>query len=458
MKMKKIGLTLLFLALPVVFITAQQNASAPQKYALVIGNGAYQNTTRLNNPVNDANDMAAALKELGFTVDSVVNGSRVQMEEAVERFKNRLSVSKNSYGFLFYAGHGVQSGGVNYLIPVDADIRNESYLRDRAVSVQAVLDEINQAGNELNIVVLDACRDNPFGWGRSGSRGLQVVGNQPADSIIVYATAAGATASDGEGRNGLFTSRLLKNLKTPGLDVNEVFRLTGGDVAKASGGGQRPAVYNQFYGIAYLGSRASAQPAPKPAVPQAQSAKSYIESGIAYYDKGDYDRAMADYNQALRLDPDYAWAYSCRGNVYNAKGDYNRAIADYTEAIRLDPKYAAAYYNRGVVYYNKRDYDRAMADYTEDIRLDPKYAWAYNNRGLAYYYNKGEYDRAIADYTEAIRLDPKYAHAYNNRGFAYYNKGDYDRAIADYNEAIRLDPNYTTAKNNLDLARRARGR
>jgi uncharacterized caspase-like protein len=212
--MKKICLFVMCLALEAFSAPAQENVSVPQKYALVIGNGAYRNLGRLNNPVNDAGDMQAALAGLGFTVDALTNGSRVQMEEAIERFRNRLSVSKQSYGFLFYAGHGVQSGGVNYLIPVDADIRSEAYLPDRAVSVQAMLDEINTAGNELNIVVLDACRDNPFIWGRSGSRGLQVVSNQPADSIIVYATSAGSVASDGEGRNGLFTARLLNNLKS----------------------------------------------------------------------------------------------------------------------------------------------------------------------------------------------------------------------------------------------------
>jgi WD40 repeat protein len=130
--MKKIGLVLLF------FVLALSSVAAQQKYALVIGNGAYTGITKLNNPVNDANDMKAALQGLGFTVDTVVNGSRVQMETAVERFKNRLAGSKSSYGFFFYAGHGVQSGGVNYLIPVDADIRSESYLPDRAVSVQAI--------------------------------------------------------------------------------------------------------------------------------------------------------------------------------------------------------------------------------------------------------------------------------------------------------------------------------
>jgi hypothetical protein len=257
--MRKAALFWLFFVLAVFSIAAQQ------KYALVIGNSAYRNLTPLNNPVNDANDVTAALGGLGFTVETVINGSRIQMEEAIERFKDWLSLSRNTYGFLFYAGHGVQSGGVNYLIPVDADIRSESYLADRAVSVQAMLGEINQAGNELNIVVLDACRDNPFGWSRSGSRGLQVVSNQPADSIIVYATAAGMTAADGEDRNSPYTKELLKNLQTPGLEVNEVFRRTGGDVTRASGGSQIPAIYSQFFGIAYLGSPPSV-PAAQPAV------------------------------------------------------------------------------------------------------------------------------------------------------------------------------------------------
>ncbi|MGD0026121.1 MAG: tetratricopeptide repeat-containing serine protease family protein [Xanthobacteraceae bacterium] len=137
-----------------------------------------------------------------------------------------------------------------------------------------------------------------------------------------------------------------------------------------------------------------------------------------------------------------AWAFNNRGSAYGRKGDYDRAIADCTEAIRLDPKYAHAYNNRGFAYHAKGDNDRAIADYNEAIRLDPKYALPYNNRGFAYL-AKGDHDRAIADYNEAIRLDPKDAHAYNNRGLAYDGKGDHDRAIGDYTEAIRLDPKKT---------------
>jgi formylglycine-generating enzyme required for sulfatase activity len=253
------------------------SVGAQEKYALVIGNGAYTTVSKLKNPVNDANDMKGALEGLGFQVALLTNAGRVDMEDAVERFKRKLEGSSGAYGFLFYAGHGVQSNGENYLIPVDADIRSEAYLPDRAVSVQAVLNELNAAGNALNVIVLDACRDNPFSWNRSGTRGLRAVGSQPADSILVYATSAGSTAADGEGRNGLFTEQLLKNLKTPGLEVYDMFRRTSGDVIAASEGEQRPALYSQFFGTAYLGTEPAAQPVaqqtlPVPAPQQSQAA------------------------------------------------------------------------------------------------------------------------------------------------------------------------------------------
>jgi tetratricopeptide (TPR) repeat protein len=177
------------------------------------------------------------------------------------------------------------------------------------------------------------------------------------------------------------------------------------------------------------------------------SSIAYRERGKAYSDKGDQDKAIADYTQAIRLDPNYALAYNGRGAAYNNKRDYDRAIADYTQAIRLNPNFIYAYDNRGNAYSNKEDYDRAIADYTQAIRLDPNFALAYNNRGNAYF-NKKDYDRAITDYTQVIRLDPSYVYAYGNRGSAYNNKGDYDRAIADYTQAIRLDPNAVSAYNN----------
>ena len=253
MKKMLISVACACFVLPFLWPQSPQN-SPPPKFALVIGNGAYTGLSRLVNPVNDANDVAAVLEGLGFSVDKILDGSLEQMESAVMRLKNRLSVSGESYGFFFYAGHGVQSNGENFLIPVDANIPGENFLKNRAVSVQLVLDELNDARNSLNVVVLDACRDNPFSWGRSGNRGLAMISRQPADSIIVYATSAGQQASDGTGRNGLFTSQLLNNLGDQNLDVSEVFRRTGLDVSEASDRRQVPAVYNQFFRTAYLGT------------------------------------------------------------------------------------------------------------------------------------------------------------------------------------------------------------
>ena len=197
---------------------------AQERFALVIGNAAYKTVGALKNPVNDASDMATTLKNLGFKVDLLKDANLDDMETAVVKLGQKLGQSPGSYGFFFYAGHGVQSSGTNYLIPVDADIKNEAFLRSKALAAQEVLDTLQLSGNGLNVVVLDACRDNPFSWARSTNRGLSVVGNQPTGSLIAYATSVGSVAQDGTGRNGLFTSQLLKNLQTPGLEISAVFK------------------------------------------------------------------------------------------------------------------------------------------------------------------------------------------------------------------------------------------
>jgi tetratricopeptide (TPR) repeat protein len=178
--------------------------------------------------------------------------------------------------------------------------------------------------------------------------------------------------------------------------------------------------------------------------------------GVAYKAKGDLDHAIADYTEAIRLDPNYAPAYNSRGIAYKAKGDVDMAIADYDQAIRLNPNSAPAFNNRGYAYFAKSSYDRAVTDFDEAVKLDPKYALAYNNRGYAHFMQKN-YERAIGDYDQAILLDPlpavagvggggrSHVNIYVNRGVAYALKGDFDHALSDYYEAIRIDPNYARA-------------
>jgi formylglycine-generating enzyme required for sulfatase activity len=241
-----------FLVFGLAFIFLPLSLFAQNKYALVIGNGAYASMPALKNPANDAADMKAVLESLGFQVELLLNANLRQMEDGALRLAARLKRSSDAWGFFFYAGHGVQSRGENYLIPTDSDIRSENLLRERAVALRFLLDEMENAGNALNIVALDACRDNPFGWSRGASRGLTVVDRQPAGTVIVYAASADSAAEDGEGRNGLFTGHLVKNLKIPGLELGNMLRRTGADVRRASEGRQVPAIYIQFFDTAYL--------------------------------------------------------------------------------------------------------------------------------------------------------------------------------------------------------------
>ncbi|MFZ4615766.1 MAG: LamG-like jellyroll fold domain-containing protein [Rectinemataceae bacterium] len=255
----------LLLAL-LVLLSVAQLLPAQDRFALVIGNGNYSSIPKLKNPVNDASDMADALRGLGFKVDLLKDANLGDMEAGVIRLGNQLGQSPGSYGFFFYAGHGIQSNGINYLIPADAQIAGEAFLKSKALAAQSVLDTLQQAGNGLNVVVLDACRDNPFSWARGGNRGLSVVGTQPPGSIIAYATSAGSVAQDGDGRNGLFTSQLLKHLRTPGIEIKEVFNRTGADVVNASNNKQVPAIYNQFFKSAWLAGAPVAQKTPTQAL------------------------------------------------------------------------------------------------------------------------------------------------------------------------------------------------
>ena len=160
--------------------------------------------------------------------------------------------------------------------------------------------------------------------------------------------------------------------------------------------------------------------------------------GIAYAKKGQYDRAIEDFDQAIRLDPKYARAFYDRGNAYAAKAQYDRAIEDYDQAIRLNPKYTFAFYNRGNAYAAKAQYDHAIEDYDQAIRLDPKYAFAFITRGNAYK-AKAQYDRAIEDFDQAIGLDPKLALAFVSRGIAYFNTGRFAIAAGDFEHSLYIN-------------------
>lgn len=209
----------------------------PQRVALVIGNSAYANAP-LKNPVNDARDIAQALRELGFEVIYRENANQNDMKRAIRAFGERTRTGGTR--LFYYAGHGLQVSGENYLIPVGSDFSNEQEVEYEAVNLGLVLSQMEEVRNSINIVVLDACRNNPFVKNtRSASRGLASV-NAPTGTLIAYATSPGSVASDGTASNGIYTQELLRYMRMPGVTVEEIFKRTRISVRDKTQGKQTP--------------------------------------------------------------------------------------------------------------------------------------------------------------------------------------------------------------------------
>jgi len=173
----------------------------------------------------------------------------------------------------------------------------------------------------------------------------------------------------------------------------------------------------------------------------------YYNRGSAHENKGELEKAITDYNQAIRLNPGFWLAYNNRGLVYYQKGEFEKAIMNYSKAIRLNPRFAEPYNNRGRVYQRRNELEKAITDFNEAIKINPEFAEPYNNRGVIYK-KQGELEKAIADYNTAIRLNPDYVEPYSNRGVIYYQKGEFEKAITDFNKAITLNPHYWQAHHN----------
>jgi len=381
------------------------------RFALVIGNGNYSGLGKLTNPGNDATDMAESLKSLGFTVTLLKDADLRSMEQGIVRFGNALSGSQSAVGFFFYAGHGVQSNGVNYLIPANAEIPSEAFLNTKAVAVQAVLDTLQQAGNKLNVIVLDACRDNPFSWSRSGTRGLTVVSAQPPGSLIAYATSAGSVAADGTGRNGIFTGELLKNLKKPDASIFDVFLQTGADVKAATKGAQVPAIYNQYFEKFYLAKAEPAGPPPEKVEP---------------LDGKALDQYVAMLTKAREAENRKAW-----GDALNA----------YTSALAAIPGSEAAAFGLARSYWmlgNKRKANDLFQGMLEKGTV-PNY-WNYGEIADFYLWFMRDPDTAIPLYSKTITNVEVWNQGwpYHGRGLAYKAKGDLTKARADLERALAL--------------------
>ena len=268
--------TTLFLC--VLLTLAFQKTTGVEKetrHALVIGNAAYK-VGRLFNPANDAKDMASVLKELGFEVNLLVDANRKEIRQAIRDLGSELK--KGGVGLFYFAGHGMQVKGVNYLIPIETDIDAEHEIQDEAIDAGSVLRAMQEAENPLNIVILDACRNNPFARSfRSTHQGLAEM-DAPKGALIVYATAPGSVADDGPFRNGMFTAHLLKHIKDPGIEVGRMLRKVRVDVLRETNEKQIPWDSSSLTGEFYFAGSGKARPDVSASKEKDTTSASYLAS------------------------------------------------------------------------------------------------------------------------------------------------------------------------------------
>jgi formylglycine-generating enzyme required for sulfatase activity/uncharacterized caspase-like protein len=271
-----------------------------KRIALVIGNGAYPDAP-LKNPVNDSRAMAEVLKTCGFQVIALENAPLQKMREGLREFGGRIA--QGGVGLFYFAGHGMQVKGRNYLMPVGADIEAEDEVAGAALDVDSVLAKLETARNRLNILILDACRNDPFARSfRSASQGLAPL-DAPMGTFIAFATAPGKTAADGGGSHGLYTEQLLRAIQSPGLKLEDTFKQVLSGVRRASGDRQVPWTASSVEGDFFF----KPGPAPVQSLPEANVPLTAMPTGApaaAFLEGAEAQKAIV--KDAFETDAEYA--------------------------------------------------------------------------------------------------------------------------------------------------------
>jgi carboxyl-terminal processing protease len=289
------------------------SAEAEPRVALVIGNSHYgKEIGSLPNPVNDANLIAQALQQTGFQVIKVTDADQKQMKRAIADFGDKLaSAGVNATGLFFYAGHGVQVRGMNYLVPVGADISKEADVDIESVSADTVLQQMEFAGSRVNIVILDACRNNPLGRGvRSLSRGLAPM-DAAQGTFVAYSTAPGQVASDGSGKDSPYSAALAKIIVQPGLGIEEVFRDVRAQVMNATDEKQVPWDSSSLTAPFYF--KGSVAPAGQPSTASQPAVNSQLD--MAYWSAIANSKKAGDYQGYLHQFPNGTFASVARSRL-----------------------------------------------------------------------------------------------------------------------------------------------
>ena len=431
--MKKILIILCFL--PILAFSQDD-----KRLALVIGNSNYEKSP-LNNPVNDALLMAQTLESLDFDVILDTNiSNKISFIKTIREFG--IKRPDYSVALVYYAGHGIQVGAENYLLPTKEVFETEDDVYYNGVNVQEIMRFLKGVTDNVNILILDACRDNPFEKKWNQSRSIKGAGlakiPPPTGSLIAFSTDAGNTAADGDGENSIYCESLCKNMVLDNTSLDQVFRNVRTDVLNLTRGNQRPVEASQLTGEALYLVKSTFE-----------NEFNMIDS-LIMYDYDEYENNENDNLKALEIvstilssDSKNRLALIKKGEIYKLLKNYDNSIKILTQAISLYPNGPECYLNRGITYYASDDFSNSLLDYNSALKIDSTYRPAYSRRADVYL-ELNEFDKALDDYTVAIRLDENNSIRYSDRADYFEYIKDYDNALLDFSKCLELEPENPT--------------
>lgn len=403
-----------------------------KRLALVIGNANYEKGP-LENPVNDALLIANTLEQLDFDVMLDTNVATIgEFSDIVRDFGRKRE--QYDVGFIYYAGHGIQVKSENFLLPTKETFESIYDVQDNGLSVQKIMRYLTGMSDQVNILILDACRDNPFEPTWKATRSLKGGGlakiPPPTGSLIAFSTDAGQTAADGDGENSVYSTSLARNMLLENTSLDQVFRNVRTEVITATNMNQRPVESSQLTGEAFYLVISDYQ--------------DEFEKLYKHFDNEEYFEALEIANQIITKEPNNKRAYRKRADCYSVMNNFDKAAADYFKIINeLDSNDINCLHNMGKMYETMRDNNQALEYYNKAIRLGRSQSWVYTSRGIFYLNNK-QYDLAMLDFEKALEINSKSAVAYQFKSIVISESGgEYDDAISCINKAIKFAVNDT---------------
>ena len=426
-----------------IFLITIFSYSQEKRLALVIGNSDYEKG-ELKNPVNDAKLIAKTLDSLGFDVIEKYNlVTQLEFKNAIKEFGTRRE--NYEVGFVYYAGHGIQVNDENFMLPTKETFTSEIDVQEDGVSVKSIVRYLEGKSSQVNILILDACRDNPFESTWKKTRSVKGDGlaklSPPSGSLIAFSTEPGNTASDGDKENSIYCISLARNMKLENTSLDQVFRNVRREVLYSSNNSQRPIEASQLTGSTFY-------------LVKSNFSKEFekIESLIS---NNKNNEAKILINNIILKESNNKRAHKLLGDNYFALKNFELAIDYYDTAIKIDTNYIPAITQKTKVYeeigdnygslgdYQKQNeyYKKSLDEINKLIILDENNKDLYNRRGIIQHYYFNDTINGLIDYNKSIQIDSLFIKPYLNRANLYSEIGEKEKALNDFNKVISLIPN-----------------